>query len=126
MSYENGAIILTARNVYFSFGDDMGAPKNLIDELRRAGIQVTSDAKDTKISQNQIILPLTDINELQLNSYYWKDGWTFGVKLRTGTRSNSEMKNTHDPKKIAVKKDTIVVASKPTTATPRSISVGVR
>lgn len=126
VSYENGTIILTARNTYLPFGDDMGAPKNLTDELRRAGIQITSDAKDTKVSQNQIILPLTDIKELQLDSYYWKDGLTLGVKLRTRTRSNAEMKNTHDPKKIAVQKYTIIVARKPTTATPRSIGIGAR
>lgn len=118
VTYENGAVILTARNAYLPFGDDYGSPKNLTDELRRSGIQIVSDAKGTKVNQNQIILPLGSVANISLNSYYQSEGWTLGVELKTGTSRDSE--------KIFVQRNNIVVAQKPMTATPQNISLGAR
>lgn len=61
VSYMNGAIILTARNIYLPFWDDSGSPKNFTAELREAGIRVASDVKGTNMSQNQFTFPLKNV-----------------------------------------------------------------
>ncbi len=119
ISHTDGILVLRSRNTYFNSGEDIyGRSRNLTEDLKQAGINLVSHARNTRISQDEIYIPLSEVSNLNLNSIYKSEGWILDIEFQKGLRNK--------PNSLSVNHQNIVVADKSMTATPRGISIGAR